>query len=211
MEARAADPIRLSDTSPAVASPWWGRWSRRLAPLAAAAAVIAVALVLVSLRGAVHTGSGGAPPAGTSKLPARPPAAQYVASGAVPRYYLSLTSGGNPNFGPSHAVVRATATGAALGTIMASAPGGTILAVTGAADDRTFVLDEEKWVPLTSNVNASWETRSFYLVRLEPSGAPGIRVKLPMTAGRLVTGVALSADGTRLAIAVQPQTRETRA
>jgi hypothetical protein len=167
--------------------------------------VVAVAIVLATVRGAVHTGSGGAPPAGTSKLPAGPPAAQYVASGAVPRYYVSLTSGGNPNFDPSHAVVRATATGAVLGMIMASVPGGTILAVTGAADDRTFVLDEEKWVPNSSNVNASWETRSFYLVRLEASGKPGVPVKLPMTAGRLVTGVALSADATRLAIAVQPQ------
>jgi hypothetical protein len=96
-----------------------------------------------------------------------------VASGQVPRYYVSIESRGNPNFKPSYAVVRATVTGAALATIQASGAQGTVVAVTAAADDRTFVLDEEPFVTTDLLANQSFEPRTFYLVRLGASGLPG--------------------------------------
>lgn len=49
------------------------------------------------------------------------------------------------------------------------------------------------------------ETRSFYLLRLHRDGTPADVTQLPMTIAGLVTGMALSPDGTKLAVAVQPQ------
>jgi hypothetical protein len=48
---------------------------------------------------------------------------------------------------------------------------------------------------------------SFYQVRLGSSGRPGATARLPVSvqAARTITGLALSPDGTRLAIAIQPR------
>jgi hypothetical protein len=72
-------------------------------------------------------------------LTAGPPIASYVASGQVPPYYIAITSHGNPNFNPSFAVVQATVSGKTLGTIEPSAPGGTIVPVSG------FPADSGAW------------------------------------------------------------------
>ncbi|HEX6527194.1 MAG TPA: hypothetical protein VF070_45370 [Streptosporangiaceae bacterium] len=173
-------------------SPYWTRWSRRLAPAAAAAAVIAVALTVTIVRLLAHGGE----TSGSKGSPAS----------EVPRYYVAIAANGNPASVPTHAVVRETMSGALLATIMPSVAGDAIFAVTAAADDQTFVLDEQKWVPRTSGDNQASQTRLFYLLRLSSSGRPSSLTRLPITAGRLVTGVALSPDGTRLAIAVQPDT-----
>ena len=61
-----------------------------------------------------------------------PPVSTYVRSGQVPPYFVTLT--------PSDAVVHLTVSGAAVATIRPSLPGGTVVAVTAAGDDRTFVL-----------------------------------------------------------------------
>jgi hypothetical protein len=180
------------------------RWPRLLAPVAAAVAVVAVVAGAVLASGAVHNGTA----AGNGGTGAAQPAPSSVSTGpaadsaraGVPRYYIALDSSGNPVTTPVHAVVRATATGAVLGTIQPSVPGGTIRAVTAAADDRTFVLDESK----SGNDNVVG-TRWFYVLRLSASGKPASLAKLPFTAGRLVTGVALSPDGSKLAVAIQPQ------
>ena len=95
----------------------WGRW---LAPLAAAAAVVAVAVAMVTVGRTVNrapVGTGGVPSARPGPVRTGPPISSYVASGRVPRYYVSIESHGNPNFHPSYAVVRATATGQALETV----------------------------------------------------------------------------------------------
>jgi hypothetical protein len=192
-------------------SPQWARWSRWLAPVAAAAAVIVVVAGMVTVRGAVDRGHTPASPGGTSSsigaaaaMLAGPTVSWYVSERKVPPYYIAITANGNPNFNPSYAVVRATATGATLATIRPSVAGDFIAAATAAAGDRTFVLDEQHWVPPNSRDNQAFQTRSFYLVRLDSSGRPSTPVKLPMTAGKMVTGVALSPDGSKLAIAVQP-------
>jgi len=139
-------------------------------------------------------------------MTAGPPVSSYVASGQVPRYYVTIESRGNPNFKPSYAVMRATVTGAALATIQASAAHGTVVAVTAAADDRTFVLDEQPFVAADVLANQGFEPRTFYLVRLGASGQPGTPTRLPMTVpgGEMMTGFALSPDGSKLAIAVEP-------
>ena len=181
---------------------------RRVAPLGAALAVVTVAVAMVLVGRAVRE-PGPAPEAGMTPpgpMTPGPPASSYVASGQVPRYCVTIESRGNPNFNPSYAVVRATVTGTALATIPTSVPHGTVVAVTAAAGDRTFVLDEQMFVATDSNANQFFEPRTFYLVRLGASGRPGTPTRLPMTVpgGELVTGLALSPDGSELAIAVEP-------
>jgi hypothetical protein len=107
----------------------------------------------------------------------------------VPPYYVTVTSSG--------AVVHLTVSGATVATIRPSRPGGTVVAVTAAGDDRTFVLAEQGW---------DQKAVTFYQVRLGPSGRPGALTRLPMSvaAGKTMTGLALSPDGTELAIAVAP-------
>jgi hypothetical protein len=178
----------------------WGRW---LAPMAAAAAVVAVAVAMVTVGRTANrapVGSGGVPSARPGPVRMGPPISSYVASGRVPRYYVSIESHGNPNFHPSHAVVRATSTGAALETVVPAA-GGTVVAVTAAADDRTFVLDTQPW----DNANQAFAPRTFLLLRLSPSGSELSQARLAVSVpgGQLMTGFALSPDGRKLAIAVQ--------
>jgi hypothetical protein len=134
-----------------------------------------------------------------------PALSSYVSSGAVPRYYVSIESLGNPNFSPSYAVVRSTVTGASMGTVAASADR-TVVAVTAAANDRTFILDEQPSVSASPNANQSFEPRSFTKLSLGPDGhvLSLAQVPLSVAAGQLMTGFALSPDGTKLAIAVQP-------
>jgi hypothetical protein len=134
-----------------------------------------------------------------------PAAASYTAAGQVPPYFVSIESHGNPNFNPSYAVVRATATGAALDTI-AAPNDGTVVAATASADDRTFILDEQPWVPPQSHANQFFEPRTFIMFRLDASGQPGplIRLHPSVPGGALMTGFSLSPDGSQLAVAVQP-------
>jgi hypothetical protein len=182
-------------------------WSRRLAPLGAALAVVAVAVAMVTLgRTAHHSAPAVRPaPSGPGPIQAGPAAASYTAAGQVPPYYVSIESHGNPNFNPSYAVVRATATGARLATI--AAPNhGTVVAATAAADDRTFILDEQPWVPPQSHANQFFEPRTFIMFRLDSSGQPGELSRLPISvpSGALMTGFSLSPDASKLAIAVEP-------
>jgi hypothetical protein len=198
-------PSRSRGGSRAFASVW-GRW---LAPAAAAVAVVAVAVAMVVVGRTVDHRTGGTRPGASSSRPGPvrwgPPISSYVASGRVPRYYVSIESHGNPNFNPSYAVVRATATGATLGTFVPAA-GKTVVAVTADAHDRTFVLDEQPWVNPNSNANQSFEPRTFYLLTLDSGGHIAALNSVPVSVpgGQLMTGFALSPDGGRLAIAVQP-------
>jgi len=78
--------------------------------------------------------------------------------------------------------------------------------VTAAADDRIFALDEAPWVNPNSNANQSFEPRTFQLLSLGPSGRIESLGAVPLSVpgGQLMTGFALSPDGSKLAIAVQP-------
>ncbi len=204
-------PLRLPAGRPSRVRRWrrdpgssGAAWPRRLAPAAAALAVVAVAISVVTVsRGGYEpvTSTGAAAPG-----PVRPgpPISTYVRSGQVPPYYVAITSHGSPNVNPSYAVVQATLSGETLATINPPAAGGTIVAVTAAADDRTFVISEQRWAPRGGN--QAFEAQTFYTLRLSASGQPGRLTKLAMSvpSGELVTGLALSPSGRRLAIAVQP-------
>jgi hypothetical protein len=184
------------------------RWVGRLAPVAAALAVVAIVIsaVIVGRTGSETPGSTGTKAAAPGRVTPGPPISTYVRSGQVPPYYVAITSHGNPNVNPSYAVVRATVSGKTLATVKPSATDGTIVAVTAAGDDRTFVLDEQPWVKPGSSTNQSFEPRTFYMFRLSSSGQPGPLTKLPMSVprGEMMTGFALSPDGSRLATAVEP-------
>jgi hypothetical protein len=168
----------------------WSTWAPRLAPLAAALAVIALVVTLVNVRHAENRPSAiGSSLVAPPGVPAGPPVSSYVRAGQVPPYYVTATQ--------ADAVVHLTVSGASLATIRPSLPGGKMVAVTAAGDGRTFVLGEQG--PFRKEV-------TFYQFRLGSSGRPGALTRLPMSVadGKTMGDVALSPDGTRLAIAVAP-------
>jgi hypothetical protein len=166
-----------------------GTWARRrwLVPLAAAASVVAVtAVALIAGRA----------------LPAKPPRA---AAPAVPPYYVAVQTSGpasRPATAASVATVRSTATGAVLATIRPPAPFTGFSLVSGAADDRTFLLLAHGAVRRNGNV---WNR--FYLLHIDPFAATApkraslIRLPvhgrgpLPVPSDWQVQAMALSPDG----------------
>jgi hypothetical protein len=179
-------------------------WRRAVAPVAAAASVIAV--VAASL---VLTSSGGSPGQGPGTA-AETPAARAAALASVPPYYVALT--GYPGM-QQHAVVRASATGAVLATITPPKPYGTFSWVNGAADDRTFVLATQRWWRITPGKaglaaeKRDSETRvRFFRLQLGPAGRVSRLTAIPsLPSGPRVAqlaGIALSPDGSNLAVAL---------
>jgi hypothetical protein len=158
------------------------------APLAAAAAVIVLAVASTTAGSRLGSTVSGQPGvAGTGQSAA--PASDFS---GVPAYYVAM---GNPSL----AVVRATATGATLARITSHTP---FVGVAGAANDRTFVLDAQNQI-IGSNV--TWPGQpQFTLLRLTPSGTEQSYTKLalaPLPKGAAVAGLALTSDGSKLAVA----------
>lgn len=168
---------------------WRYRAPRLLAPLAAAASVLAVA------AGAAALGSLGRPDG-------RPPAA--TASSvlrSVPRYYIALTSTEPVSPERRHfAGIYATRTGALVSSISVPAPHRAFVDVSAAADGRTFALAAKAYprrglAPMT-----------FYLARFRPGDrsvtlTPLSRATIP--SGASFDGFALSPDGRELAFAYE--------
>ena len=152
----------------------WLNWG---APLAAAAVVIALALVLVLLRQAPAPRSHPVAPTSTPAIPA-----------SVPRYYVVLAR----MDGVGGAVVADDRTGRRV-TVVPPPRGQDFTGVTGAADDRTFVV--------SSYDNAKAET-TWYLLRIYPGGAfPSVLTPIRIAPLRAqVKGLALTADGRTLAV-----------
>jgi hypothetical protein len=165
----------------------------RIGPLTAAAAVITIAAVLVLVRTVPNGGA----------VPAERPA---PSSGGVPRYYVALTPESDTPFPLEKLIVGDIVTGAKLATISPPSPGSSFAGVTAAADDQTFVVDTQ----LTSleEENAPWQPRTWYLLRVRSgSSDPARLTRLPVPAtptGTAVNGIALSPDGTELAVILQP-------
>jgi hypothetical protein len=172
------------------------RW-RWLAPLSAAAAVVVTVVVALALA---------------SGLP-RPSPRYAAVPESAPPYYVALALTGNgdccrpglPYSPPTDAVVRATATGTALAMITPPRPYGTFIGVTAAADDRTFVLAAVELAPLPLTEAPA---TGLFLLRIDPANpVPSARARLtplPVTVrppGAGVTGLALSPDGRKLAVA----------
>jgi hypothetical protein len=174
------------------------RWRLWLAPVTAAALVVALASSLVIIRdssnGRVVHPTGPAPVAG-----------------GVPPYYVTLyrppagkapvpcttESASCTSAAPAELLVGNTLTGATVATV--SPPtGATFHGVTGAADDRTFVVDTIS----AAGPSGDCFARTFYLLKITPGAAPPARLrKLPIPRLACVDAIALSESGRELAVA----------
>ncbi len=200
----SAPPLRLPD-DPAVA-PGRARWNNRrrwlqaMTPLAAAAAVAAVVIASLTLTGGMHGRGGGG----------RSSAAGSAAAAAegIPPYYVALTSASPV----AQAVVRATATGAVLATVKPPRPYGTFNFVSGAADDRTFILAAQRWWPVASGTRGLAAQKRdnttpvvFFRLRFDPATRTArltaLHIPQHIPASSL-GGIAVSPDGSRLALAL---------
>jgi len=174
-----------------------------LAPAAAAAAVLAIGVTLAIVRD-IPGGRGAPPPAPAS-------------AASIPPYYVALTGTGWYAYAPlsgtsslptAAIVVGATFTGRQLATV-AAPRGTTFTGATAAADDRTFVVGTAKPSPASDGAAAAFDaSQAWYLLRIFPGSSPAYRLtRLPIPATQAGTAVearALSADGTELALALQP-------
>lgn len=187
------------------------RWATRLTPLAAAAAVVVVAVAAslaisatfhgpIQDRGSSAGSSRGAPAGGPGALR------------KVPPYYVSLTPGNNAYIlGGQRAEVRATATGTVLATIRPPRPFGAFTWVSGAADDRTFILAAQRFWPVApgnrgdkATIRDNSTPTRFFELSFTPSTRSARLTELA-TAGQVkpsgqLAGIALSPDSTRLAL-----------
>jgi hypothetical protein len=178
--ARQADPALIRPLrEPAARArrrmPGW------LAPVAAAAAVAAVII-----------GAGFA-----VQLPGHDPVAAPATG--LPGYYLTLDQPGTGTGHFAQAVVRGSATGTPLARARIPMLGGESPSVTAAADGRTFVVVDNTF----ESPGHGYGVR-IYRLRVGPDGRT-VRVdRLPIRTWPLaVDGVALSPDGSKLAIAEQ--------
>lgn len=178
----------------------WTLWAARLAPLAAALAVSGILIAVVTLSPPAYQGG----PSGPTGRPAPLTPQGYVTSGQVPRFYVQIAVHGTPGKKPAEAVVHATATGAVLAVVPPLA-GYTVVRVTAAASDRTFVLQEEPW---TAAGRAGTARSALAILNLTAAGRVLGTGQLQYTAAgdASLLALALSADGFRLAFASQPAT-----
>jgi hypothetical protein len=152
-----------------------------LAPVAAFAAVAAVVALAVGLTG--RPGSSTVPASGSKPLPW--PGCTRPDSQCVPQYYLDIKG-----------AIRDRITGAQVASVQLPAPFTTIQGIAGSANDRTFVL--------AGGAGSSGPVRLF-LARFDPVGYTVTVSALPIPeipAASLLTGLALSPDGRRLATGV---------
>jgi hypothetical protein len=179
-------------------------WVSWMAPVTAAAVVVALALTTVALREVRNEPSLPAANSGQSGTGAT------AAAEVLPRYYAAL---GNPNgaafddktvTAPVDVVVGDTGTGRRIAAV-APPKGQTFAGLTAAADDRTFVLATES-LPVSEGIPSAAPV-AWYLLRLAP-GRPRpatlTRLSIPgQPAGTQVSGISLSPDGSELAVMFQ--------
>lgn len=204
-EIRTAPPLRLP-SKPAAATrrgPAPRRWVRWGAPLTAAAAVVALAISLVLVKGAQNE----------SAVPSNPTASASTVvptgPGGVPRYYAALTQNDNG------IVVGDSVTGKTLATLTPPARKSfktSFLSITAGDDDLTFVVSASTYpaasIEAPNGLEKATGTIAWYVVRLAPGTAhPASLTLLPIKpqtvhgSGELVnTASALSGSGQELAV-----------
>lgn len=174
------------------------RWPRLVAPLAAAVAVMVVAGISVALSGG---GQARHPAPSPTALLKRAPRSYVELISAEPGYTRPCRVPGAHNVCYDYAVVRNTLTGATLAKIYPPRPFLSFDAVAGAADDHTFVLSASAGQPLNG-----FQPLKFFLLRVNPSTGAATLTAAPipeMPKSEYLVGMALSPNGTDLAISVQ--------
>ena len=166
------------------------RWPGWLAPLAAAAAVVGVVIASLAISSLILR-------------PARSgPANSSAAFAKVPRYFIAIPEVSG------RAVIGATATGAVLGTVTPPKPHTFFAWVTAAGDGRTFILGASPKLRLGDILNQPRPV-SLYRLALDRSGHPGRLVPLPIPTETGISGLAVSPDGSKLAVSFVPPHGQT--
>lgn len=164
------------------------RWRRYLLPLATATAVIAVAASAVLLAGPKHTPVSAPGPA------------------AIPPYYLTFNTAADQQaqgMSVTEAVIRASATGRITGAVNILTdrfPGP--VTVAAAPDDRSFIIGTYEQGPKGTR-GTSYQEYRFFRLPISADGKPEHLTELPaypMPVDAAVAGIALSPDGTLLAV-----------
>jgi hypothetical protein len=181
----------LNSTAGLALTPWARLVKRRIAPVAAVAAVLALTISM-AIGGAAAAPNAGAAVAGTPAL-----------ASAVPKYYVALPGGDNFGNvpGSATAVVGDTITGKRLLTVRPSGKD-KFVSVSAAADDTTFVLggnpDPEASLPTVA------PPTDWYLVQIKPGSkvsATVRKLRFPAPAkNSFVDATALSPDGREVAV-----------
>jgi hypothetical protein len=169
--------------------------------LAAVAAAAAVALVVT-----VAAALAGGPQRVRQVGPLATMPTYYVAIQSLPGCSLCVITGGQPYYAsvPDRAVIRSTVTGKTIAIVGVPKPYGSFTAVASAGDNRSFVLSAQD----VERFGARPPT-AFYLLRLNPAAGPDQRARLralpvpPLRAGEQLQTMALSPDGSKLAIVYQ--------
>jgi hypothetical protein len=160
----------------------------KLAPIAAAVAVAAVAIALVTIKD-VPNGRVASPSPSTTSIGA---ADKNVSISGVPEYYVAWMQADTP-----YLVVGDTATGKQVAEV--AEPHGVYLeGIYGAAaDDRTFIAVGDRLRGHDAG------TPVWYLLRIDPGGrTPARLTPLPIPVRQNPAGIAISPDGTKLAVAL---------
>jgi hypothetical protein len=170
----------------------WRSWLA-LGTAAAAAAALVIALVIINES---PNGPAAAPATGASPAPAvsaTPSGSSGTLAGenAVPGYYVALMPAGKPYLDVSD-----TFTGQRIATVAAPA-GVTLGGVYGAADeDRTFIVAGDR-------LSGAKAATAWYLLLIAPQAKTRARLTpLPIPVSQRPAGIALSPDGTEVAVAI---------
>jgi hypothetical protein len=183
-----------------------GRWGTWLTPLAAAAAVAAVVAASLGISTTFRGHARGTGPAAAQRFNGSP-LGPRSALRKVPPYFVAL-SDETRSEGDYRAVVRSTVTGRTLATVTPPRPYRVFTWVSGAADDRTFVLAAQRyWYIASGQAGMAAENRDnttptvFFKLTFAPAthAATLTRLSVPGPIHSLF-GMAVSPDGTRLAL-----------
>jgi len=196
-----APPLDLSPQPRASRGGQNARWRAWAVPLAAAALVLAAVGASLAVAGNLtHQPVTAGPQAGLNGVPA-----YYVALITAKPQSDVANDLGSTSLAYGAAELRSTQTGAVLARITPPKPYVSFTGVTGAADDRTFVLSAQGPEP---SVWPPFPAQRFFLLRIDPAARAGARMTLTaLPAGYVPAGygigeMALSPDGTRLAAGI---------
>jgi hypothetical protein len=205
---QSVPPLRLHDGWRRPGRPGTGsrrRWPAWLAPLAAAAAVAVVIAASLAISASFHDRAR-QPPGPATGQPQGAPTGRPAALRNVPPYYVALV--GKP--WSRSAEVRATTTGAVLATVRPPKPFGLFDWVSGASDDRTFILAAQRWWPIGRGGAAEKRDNTtplkFFRLRFNPAHGTATltSVALPESLeAAQVGGIGLSPDGSKLALSLR--------